>query len=83
MGIILWIILGALAGWIASKIMGTDRRQGIIADVIIGIIGANIGGYVASLLGMGGVNGFNLYSLIIAVVGACLLIWILSLFRRR
>ncbi len=83
MGIILWIILGALAGWIASKIMGTDRRQGLIADVIIGIVGANIGGYLASLLGLGGVNGFNLYSLIIAVAGACLLIWIISLFRRR
>ena len=83
MGIILWIILGALAGWIASKIMGTDRKQGLIADVVIGIIGANVGGFVASLLGMGGVNGFNLYSLIIAVAGACLFIWIISLFRKK
>ena len=83
MGIIAWIILGALSGWIASKIMGTDRRQGLMADIIIGIVGANIGGFAASLLGMGGVNGLNLYSLIIAVAGACLLIWILSRIRRR
>jgi len=83
MGIILWIILGALAGWIASKIMGTDKRQGLLADIVIGIIGANIGGFAASLLGMGGINGFNLYSLLIAVAGACLFIWITGRARRR
>jgi len=74
MGIILWIIFGALAGWIASSIMGS--RDGLVMDIIIGIVGAMLGGWIMSLLGQGGVNGFNLYSFLVAILGAVVLIWI-------
>ena len=78
MGIIAWIVLGALAGWIASKIMATDAQQGAIANILIGIVGAVIGGFVFSLLGGSGVNGFNLYSMLVALVGAIVLIALLK-----
>lgn len=82
MGIILWIILGGLAGWIASMLMKTDREQGTIADIVIGIIGAVIGGFVMGLFGQSGVTGFNLYSLVVAIIGAVVLIWIGRLIYR-
>ena len=72
MNIILWVVFGALAGWIASKIMG-DGSRSLLFNIIVGIIGAGVGGFVASLLGLGTVSGFNLYSLLIAIGGACLL----------
>ena len=75
MGILVRIIIGAIAGLIAGKIMGSGKR-GFIMDTIIGVVGASLGSFVASLIGLGGVNGFNLYSLLIAVGGACLLLWI-------
>ena len=77
--IILWIIFGALAGWIASMVMGTNREQGAIANIIIGIIGAVIGGWVVSALTGNDIDGFNLGSLIIAIIGAIILIAILRL----
>ena len=75
MSIILWLIFGALAGWIASLIMGTNRSQGLLLDIIMGILGAFIGGFLASnLLGRGVTNNpFDIVSLIIAVVGAIIL----------
>lgn len=74
MGIILWIIFGALAGWIASLIMKTDANQGMFMDILLGVIGAVVGGFVMNLFGQAGVTGFNLYSLVVAVVGAILVI---------
>ena len=76
MGIISWIILGALAGWIASKIMNTDEEQGAIANIVVGIIGAFIGGLIFQAFGGSEVNGFNLYSIIVAIVGAVVLLFI-------
>jgi len=75
MSIIGWIVLGGLAGWIASMIMGTNENQGCIMDIIIGIVGAIIGGFVWSLI-MGGnwQSGFDIVSFIIAIVGACILL---------
>ena len=70
MGIIAWIIFGALAGWIASMIMRTDAEQGAIANIVVGIIGAFLGGFVMSLFGQVGVTGFNLRSFLVAIVGA-------------
>ncbi len=78
MGLIAWIILGAFAGWIASKIAGTDKQQGWLANIIVGIIGAMIGGFVFDVLGGEGVTGFNLWSLIVSVVGALLFLWIVK-----
>jgi uncharacterized membrane protein YeaQ/YmgE (transglycosylase-associated protein family) len=75
MSIIGWIILGALAGWIASMIMGTNEKQGCIADIIVGIVGAIIGGFLWGILAGGNwQTGFNFPSIIIAVIGACILL---------
>ncbi len=77
MGPIGWIILGGFAGWIASKFVGTDKSQGVIGNIIAGILGGVVGGWVFSLLGGSGVTGFNIWSFVVAVVGAVivLLIW--------
>ena len=82
MNILLWIILGALAGWLAGLIMGRTGGHWL-ANVLIGVLGAAIGGVAASLLGLGGITGFNLYSLLIAVAGACLLLGVYNLLRRH
>ncbi len=79
MGILLWIIFGALAGWIASLIMHTDAQQGALANIIIGIVGAFIGGALSSLLGGPSVSGFNLMSIAIAVGGAVVLLGFMRL----
>lgn len=71
MGIIAWIILGALAGWIASMIMKTDGQQGGLANIIVGIIGAFIGGWIMNMLGKAGVTGFDIRSILVAILGAC------------
>ncbi len=75
MGIIAWVILGALAGWIASMIMKTDAEQGAIANIVVGIVGAVLGGFLVGLLGGSDVTGFNLYSLLVAVFGAVVLLF--------
>jgi len=79
MGIIGWIILGGLAGWIASIIAGTNARQGLLSNIIIGILGAFLGGYILSLLGVDGITGFNLWSLLVAVLGAVVALFLSSL----
>ena len=83
MGIVLWIIFGALAGWIASVIMKTDSNQGTIRDIIMGVIGAVVGGFLMGLIGQSGVTGFNLYSLAVAVIGAVVVIYISRMMRNR
>lgn len=74
MNILLWILFGALVGWVASKIMRTDAEQGMLANIIVGVIGAFIGGLVMNLLGGAGVTGFNIYSFLVALLGSVLLI---------
>ena len=76
MGIILWIIFGAIAGWIASVIMHTNSSQGTMMDIVMGVVGAVVGGFLMGLVGQSGVNGFNLYSLGVAVIGAIVVIYI-------
>lgn len=83
MGIVGWIIIGALAGWIASKITGNDKRMGAGLNIIVGIIGGFIGGLVMNLLGGSGITGFNLWSLLVAVLGATLLLWIVNALNRK
>jgi uncharacterized membrane protein YeaQ/YmgE (transglycosylase-associated protein family) len=81
--IIVWIIVGALAGWLASIVMKTNREQGLLADIIIGIVGAFIGGFVLNLLGIGGgVSGLNIASILTAFIGAVILLAILRMVRR-
>ena len=82
MNILVWIIFGAIAGSLAGLIMG-DERRGWLGNILVGVLGAGLGGFVASLLGFGGVDGFNLYSLLIAVAGACLLLWIYGMLQKR
>ena len=74
MNILLWIILGAVAGWIADMIMKSDH--GVIEDIILGIVGAFVGGFILNFIGQSGVTGFNIYSLIVAVIGAVVLIFL-------
>ena len=81
MGIILWIVFGALAGWIASMIMNTDAQQGALGNIAVGIVGAMVGGFLMSFFGNTGVTGFNLYSLLVAVLGAVVFIAILRAIR--
>ncbi len=82
MNIILWIIFGAIAGWIASIIMGRNKQMGAIANIVVGIIGAFIGGWLFSLFGARGITGFNLSSLVVAIVGAVVLLFVIGLLRR-
>ncbi len=77
LGIIGWIVLGGLAGWVASMIVGRDQQQGIFGNILAGIIGGVVGGFIFNLAGGAGVTGFNLWSFVVAVVGAVivLMIW--------
>ncbi len=81
MNIIVWIIFGALAGWIASMIMNKNKQMGAIANIVVGVIGAFIGGYIMDFFGAQGITGFNLQSLIVAIVGAVLLLYVIGLLR--
>lgn len=74
MSIIGWVILGAVAGWLASIVTGRNAQMGCIANIVAGVVGALIGGFVFSLLGGTGVTGFNLYSLIVAFIGAVIVL---------
>ena len=81
--VLAWILFGALAGWIASLIMKTDAEQGAVANVLIGVLGAIIGGFLMRLLGGSGVTGFNVGSLLVAVLGAVVLLAVVKAFSRR
>lgn len=81
--LIVWIAFGALVGWVASLIMNTDGEQGALANIIIGILGAIIGGFVARNFLGSDVNGFNITSFIISLIGAIGLIALLKMFRHR
>lgn len=81
MGIIAWIILGGVAGWVASMVMKTDAQQGIFLNIVVGIIGAVLGGWIMSLIGEYGVTGFNIYSFLVALLGAIVFLAILRALR--
>jgi uncharacterized membrane protein YeaQ/YmgE (transglycosylase-associated protein family) len=82
MGIIIWIIFGGLAGWIASLIMGTDSAQGLPLNIVVGIVGAVVGGWIMSTIGGTGVTGFNFYSFLVANAGAVVLISTVKMLRK-
>ena len=81
LGIIGWIVIGIVAGWLAEKVMG--RSHGLITNLIVGVVGALLGGFIASnLLGMD-VGGFPVVTLLVAFLGACLLLFLVGLVKRR
>lgn len=83
MSIILWIIFGGIVGWVGSLIMGTSGQQGILLNIVVGIIGAVLGGYIMNFFGESGVSGFNLHSFLVALVGAVVLLAVFKLIRGR
>ncbi|MFC5069222.1 GlsB/YeaQ/YmgE family stress response membrane protein [Flaviflagellibacter deserti] len=75
MSVIGWIVLGLIAGFIASKIVN-ESGQGMLMDIVLGIVGAIVGGLVFSFFGAAGVTGFNIWSLIVAVIGSIIVLWL-------
>ncbi|MFO1117086.1 MAG: GlsB/YeaQ/YmgE family stress response membrane protein [Beijerinckiaceae bacterium] len=83
MGVISWVILGLIAGFIGSKIVNKSG-QGFLMNVVLGIVGAVVGGFIVTSLGIGGpVSGINFYSIIVAVVGAVVVIWLYNAISGR
>ncbi|MBK8020775.1 MAG: GlsB/YeaQ/YmgE family stress response membrane protein [Chloroflexi bacterium] len=81
--IIVWIIVGAIAGWLASIVMRTNASQGLLTDIVVGIVGAFIGGFILDVLDIGGgVTGLNLGSILTAFIGAVVLLALLRAVRR-
>jgi uncharacterized membrane protein YeaQ/YmgE (transglycosylase-associated protein family) len=83
MGWLSLLIVGAVSGWLASIVMRTNARQGFLLDIVVGIIGAFLGGWLFSILGAPGVTGFNVWSMFVAFVGAVMLLGLLRLFTGR
>jgi uncharacterized membrane protein YeaQ/YmgE (transglycosylase-associated protein family) len=81
MSFLAWIILGLIAGFIGSKIVN-KRGEGLILDVILGIVGSIVGGWLFTMFGASGVSGLNLYSLLVAVVGAIVVLVVYHTIRR-
>jgi len=80
MGWLAWIVIGAVAGWLASIVMKTNRNQGLLMDIIVGILGAFIGGFLVNQFGSAGITGFNIWSLFVAFIGAVVLLGVIRLF---
>jgi uncharacterized membrane protein YeaQ/YmgE (transglycosylase-associated protein family) len=83
MSIIGWVVLGGIAGWIASMITGRNDQMGCITNILAGIVGAIVGGWLYSLIGSSDIIGFNLVSLLVAVVGAVVVLAIVNLIFGR
>lgn len=80
--IIIWIVLGLIAGAIAKFVVPGRQGGGIVMTIILGIIGAIVGGFIGSLLGLGSVSGLNLGSIVLAVIGAIIVIYVVGALRR-
>lgn len=83
MYILLWLIFGGFVGWIASILTNSNKRMGLIANIVIGILGSFFGGWIASLLGIGSFSSFSVYGILIAIGGAVLLITFINLFNSK
>ena len=83
MGIIAWIIIGGIAGWVASKIMKTDAQQGIILNIVVGIVGALLGGFLLGLFGMDMEGAGLIASFLTALLGACVLLFVVKAVTKR
>lgn len=82
MELILWIVFGAIVGWLASVIMKTSGQQNLLLDIIVGIIGAVLGGWIFSFFGAAPAEGFSFYSFVVALIGAVVLLAIVKAIRR-
>jgi uncharacterized membrane protein YeaQ/YmgE (transglycosylase-associated protein family) len=84
MGIVIWLIVGGIVGWLASLVMRTDGQQGIILNIVVGIVGAMLAGWLISpLVGVGTINqGISVASIVVSLIGAIILLAIVNLFRR-
>jgi len=84
MGIIVWLIVGGVVGWLASIIMRTDAQQGLLLNIIVGIVGALLAGFIISpMLGIGTINeGISIGTFLVSLGGAIILLAIVNLFRR-
>ncbi|PRQ10462.1 GlsB/YeaQ/YmgE family stress response membrane protein [Corynebacterium sp. 13CS0277] len=82
LGFLGWLIIGGLAGWIASKLKGTDAQQGLVMNIVVGIVGGILGGWLLSLFGVDVAGGGLVFSLFTCVVGAVLLLTILQKVRK-
>jgi uncharacterized membrane protein YeaQ/YmgE (transglycosylase-associated protein family) len=83
MGWLAWLVVGAVAGWLASIVMKTNRQQGLLMDIVVGIVGAFIGGFLFNQFGTAGVTGFNVWSLFVAFTGAVVLLAAIRLLTGR
>lgn len=81
MTILLWIVFGAIVGWVASLIMGTNGQQGLLLDIVVGIVGAVLGGWIVTAVGGASVDGFNFYSFVVALIGAVVLLGLVRMVR--
>ncbi len=81
--IVVWVVVGGLAGWVASKIMKTDANQGLVGNIVVGILGGLLGGFLVGLLGGEGFNGFNIWSFLVALLGSIILIFLWGLITGR
>lgn len=83
MDFLLWIVFGGIVGWVASLIMGTDSQQGILLNIVVGIIGTFIGNWLMTILNISqGVSGFNLSSFLVSLTGAVVLIMLVKAVQR-
>ena len=85
MNFIIWLLLGGIIGWLASMVMKTDGQQGIFLNIVVGVIGAMLGGwFISPLVGVGTINqdNFSLPSMVVSFIGAVILLAIVNLFRR-
>ena len=82
MSVIAWIVLGLIAGFVASKVIN-KQGEGLVMDIVLGVVGAVVGGWLFRLVGMSGVTGLNVYSLVVAVIGAVVFLLIYHLLVRR
>lgn len=78
-----WIIVGGLAGWIGSKVMGTDASMGVLLNIVVGVVGGFLGGWLLTLFGVDVAGGGIIFSFITCLVGSVILLWIVGLVTRR
>jgi uncharacterized membrane protein YeaQ/YmgE (transglycosylase-associated protein family) len=81
MTLLIWVVFGGIVGWLASMMMGTG--EGVLGNIVVGIVGAVLGGFIMNAFGQAGVTGFNFYSFFVAILGSVILLWIYRAFTHR